>query len=58
MIQRINRSVSLTGLAEDPDLGTSDGDVVLVREDSDDDAPAMQREYGPAQVHVGKGKDT
>lgn len=48
----------LTGLTEDPYLGASDGDVVLVREDSDGDAPAVQHQHSPAQVHVGKGKDT
>lgn len=52
------RSISLTGPAEDPYLGASDAGVVLVREDSNGDTPAMQREYGPAQLHVGKCKDT
>lgn len=51
-------TVVLTGLTEDPYLGASDGDVVLVREDSDGDAPAVQHQHSPAQVHVGKGKDT
>lgn len=49
---------SLTGLAEDPYLGTSDGDVVLVNNDSNGDAPSVQHAYSPAQVHVGKGKYT
>ncbi len=54
----INTSVSLTSLAKDPYLGASDGSVVLVGEDSDGDALLMKRQYSPAQVHVGKGKDT
>lgn len=43
MISKINISVSLTPLAEDPYLGASDGRVILVSEDSDGDTPAMQR---------------
>lgn len=52
------RTISLTGPAEDPYLGASDAGVVLVRKDSNSDTPAVQREYGPAQFHVGKRKDT
>lgn len=49
---------SLTGLAKDPDLGTRDGNVVLVNNDPNGDPPSVQHAYSPAQVHVGKGKDT
>ncbi len=43
MISKINISVFLTGLAEDPYLRASDGGVVLVSEDPDGDTFAMQR---------------
>ena len=50
--------MSLTSLAEDPYLGASDGRVVLVSKDSDGHAFAVQQPYSPAQIHVGKGKNT
>lgn len=51
-----NCSSFFTSLAEDPDLGAGDGSVVLVREDSHSDASAVERQHGPAQVHVGESK--
>lgn len=49
--------MSLTGLAEDPYLGASDGGVVLVGEDSDGDPLSVHRQHGAAQVCVGEGED-
>lgn len=51
-----NRFSLFTGAAEDPDLGARDGSVVLVGEDSHGDASTVERQHGPAQVHVGEGK--
>lgn len=45
-----------TGTAENPSLGARDGSVVLVGKDSHSDASLVEREQGPAQVHVGEGK--
>lgn len=51
-----NRSSFFTSLAEEPDLGAGDGSVVLVREDAHSDASPVERQHGPAQVHVGESK--
>lgn len=49
---------SLTSPKEDRYLRAADGDVFLLDEDSDGDAPAAQGEHGPAQVCVCECKNT
>lgn len=51
-----NRSDSLTGPKEDRYLGSTEGDILLLDEDPDGNAPAAQGEHGPAQVRVCKCK--
>lgn len=52
------RCDSLTSPKEDRYLRAADGDVFLLREDSDGDAPAAQGEHSPAQVRVCECKNT
>lgn len=49
---------SLTSPEEHRYLRAADGDVFLLDEHSDGDAPAAQGEHGPAQVCVCEGKNT
>lgn len=49
---------SLTRLAQGSDLGASDDRVIVVHQDSNGDLPSVQVHNSPAQVHVGKRKQT
>lgn len=46
------RCDSLTSPKEDRYLRAADGDVLLLDEDPDGDAPAVQGDHGPAHVRV------